>query len=395
MFPPEGALARTLAQVERPATMSLRDRWRARRDRLLTNSDFRRWAAGFVFTRPFARARARALFDLVGGFVYSQVLLASVRLGLFELLAKNPLTLGELTGALSLPAHAAQRLLDAATALRLLERRRGGRYGLGPLGAPLVGNPALLSMIEHHAVLYDDLRDPVALLRGSDGPAGLSSYWPYAGDRAPGELDAGSVARYSALMSASQPLVADEILDAYPVASHHCLLDIGGGEGGFLARAAHRAPSLRLMLFDLPAVAQRAHARLAALGLTHRAVAVGGDFLRQPLPAGADLATLIRIVHDHDDEAAMVLLRAAHDCLPPGGTLLLAEPMAHTPGAEAMGDAYFGIYLLAMGRGRPRSADELTRMLQQAGFAQVRRLRTHMPLQTGLLMARTARIDAA
>jgi demethylspheroidene O-methyltransferase len=43
----------------------------------------------------------------------------------------------------------------------------------------------------------------------------------------------------------------------------------------------------------------------------------------------------------------------------PGGTLLVAEPMAGAPGRRSMGDAYFGIYLLAMGRGRPRTAREL------------------------------------
>jgi demethylspheroidene O-methyltransferase len=246
-------------------------------------------------------------------------------------------------------------------------------------------------MIEHHAALYDDLRDPVALLRGQGDGAGLARYWPYAGDATPDRLDAASVARYSALMSASQPLVADQILDAYSVASHRCLMDVGGGEGGFLASAAQRAPSLKLMLFDLPAVADRARARLTALGLAQRATAIGGDFLSQPLPVGADLITLVRVIHDHSDDGAMALLRAACAALPAGGTLLLAEPMARTGGAETMGDAYFGLYLLAMGRGRPRSADELGTMLRQAGFAQVRALRTHLPLQTGLLMARTAR----
>lgn len=367
------------------------ERWLQRRDRLLASRAFQRWAAGFVFTRPIARARARSLFDLVAGFVYSQVLLASVRLGLFELLAQQPLTLPELSSRLGLNAEAARRLLDAAVALKLLERRRHQRYGLGPLGAPLVGNTALQSMIEHHGALYDDLRDPVALLRGSGGAAGLSTYWPYAGDGAPSQLDAASVARYSALMSASQPLVADEILDAYAVASHRCLMDVGGGEGTFLAAAAQRAPSLQLMLFDLPAVADRARERFAALALTPRARAVGGDFLSQPLPVGADLITLVRVIHDHSDEGAMTLLRSACQSLPPGGTLLLAEPMARSAGDETMGDAYFGFYLWAMGRGRARSSGELTQMLKAAGFAQVRRLRTNMPLQTGLLMARTAR----
>jgi demethylspheroidene O-methyltransferase len=67
----------------------------------------------------------------------------------------------------------------------------------------------------------------------------------------------------------------------------------------------------------------------------------------------------VRVVHDHDDERVLALLRAVRAALPPGGTLLLAEPMAGTPGAQAMGDAYFGFYLLAMGSGRPRTPQRL------------------------------------
>jgi demethylspheroidene O-methyltransferase len=141
------------------------------------------------------------------------------------------------------------------------------------------------------------------------------------------------------------------------------------------------------VLFDLPAVAQRAHARFQALGLSDRASAVGGDFLRDRLPAGADVISLVRVVHDQDDTGAQALLRAAHDALPPGGVLLLAEPMAGTSGAKAMGDAYFGLYLLAMGRGRPRTPAELTQRLLAAGFAQVQQRATRIPLQTSLLVA--------
>ena len=84
------------------------------------------------------------------------------------------------------------------------------------------------------------------------------------------------------------------------------------------------------------------------------------------------MASLVRIIHDHDDDSALVILRRCFDALPTGGVLLLAEPMAETPGAEAMGDAYFGFYLLAMGRGRPRTAARLKEMMQEAGFRDVR-----------------------
>ena len=45
-------------------------------------------------------------------------------------------------------------------------------------------------------------------------------------------------------------------------------------------------------------------------------------------------------------------------------------------------------YLLAMGRGRPRTHDELAALLAEAGFADVRSVPTHLPLNTGVLTAR-------
>jgi len=347
---------------------------------------FRRFAARFFLTRPVARAETRALFDICAGFVYAQILRACLELRLFDILLEGPASAETLAPRLRLTVDAAARLLDGAVALRLAKRRRGGVYVLGSLGAALVGNEAIAAMVAHHAMFYADLADPVALLRGETRTE-LSRYWAYARSEAPAGVLPAQVAEYTRLMAASQPLVADEILDAYPVRRHRCLMDVGGGEGVFLSAAAARAPDLRLMLFDLPPVAQRAEARFAAAGLQARAQAVGGSFLHDKLPKGADLISLVRVVHDHDDEAVQHLFRAVHDALPRDGTLLLAEPMAGTPGAERMGDAYFGFYLLAMGSGRPRTAESLTAMLRACGFGQVRRVPTHTPLLTSVLVA--------
>jgi demethylspheroidene O-methyltransferase len=61
--------------------------------------------------------------------------------------------------------------------------------------------------------------------------------------------------------------------------------------------------------------------------------------------------------------------------------------MAGTPGAEPIGDAYFGFYLMAMGSGRPRRAEELGRMLETAGFATVSERKTRRPLLARVLVA--------
>ena len=357
------------------------------RDRLLASPRFQRWAARFPLTRRIARREAQALFDLCAGFVYSQVLLACVELRLFEVLRNGRRDLDELAAELGLPVDSARRLLEAAASLRLVERCGRDAYRLGRLGAVLEGSPAITAMITHHRLVYADLRDPVALLRGTGTTTRLADFWPYAGDAPARPLEDADVAAYSALMSVSQPLVADDILDAYPIRGHRCLLDVAGGEGRFLESAALRAPRLALMLFDLPPVAARARERLASVGLAARSQIVGGDFRREPLPPGADLISLVRVLHDHDDATVVSLLRAVRAALAPGGTLLVAEPMSGQRGAGAVADAYFGFYLLAMGRGRPRSPDEIAGLARAAGFGRVEPVPTARPLLTGLVVA--------
>lgn len=358
------------------------------RDRLLMSPRFQRWAAAFPLTRPIAQRQARALFDLCAGFVYSQVLAACVRLKLIDMLVDGPLPARELAQRMGLTSDAADRLLGAAASLRLLERRSGGRYGLGMLGAAMAANPGIAAMVDHHAMLYDDLKDPVALLRGEIGEPALQRYWAYARSQRPVALESGAVAAYSDLMSASQQLVAGDILDAYPMARHRWLMDVGGGDGTFLLAAAQRNANLRLTLFDLPAVAARAEERFAATPHAARMSAVGGDFRGDRLPRGADLVTLVRVVHDHDDAPALKLLRNVRRLLPPDGVLVLAEPMAGASGAETVGEAYFAFYLLAMGSGRARTFQELRGMLHAAGFADVRLIKTPRPLQTSVIVAR-------
>jgi demethylspheroidene O-methyltransferase len=377
--------------VEAPPRPTWWDRVLDGRDRLLASAAFQHWASAFPLTRPIARRRVRELFDLCAGFVYSQVLYACVRLQVLETLEAGPLSRAALGRRIDLPPEGLDRLLEAAVALRLVERRRGGRFGLGPLGAAMVRNPGIKGMVDHHAMLYADLADPVALLRGDKGGGALQRYWGYARDADPRTLEEGDVAAYSDLMAASQSFIADEVLAAYPFDRHRRLLDVGGGDGTFLRAVAAAVPRLDLHLFDLPAVAATARRRFAEAGVA--ATAHGGSFFDDPLPAGADVVTLVRVVHDHDDEDVVRLLRGVRRAIAPGGTLVIAEPMAGTSGAEPIGAAYFGFYLWAMGSGRARTPAELAALLARAGFEPPRLRTTRRPLLVRLMEARPGVAD--
>jgi demethylspheroidene O-methyltransferase len=364
------------------------DRFVAWRNALVAKPAFQRWAAGFFLTRPIAHKSADNLFNLVAGFVYSQVLVACVQLKLPQLLASGPKTTDALAFAMDLPPASASRLLRAAAALNIVEGAGPNRFALGMQGAALLGNGGLTDMIAHHALLYADMADPVALLRNGGGQGRLAEFWPYAAYNNPSRTQSDAITPYSALMAATQPMVAADILHAYPLQKHRILLDVGGGEGAFACTVAQSAPDLTVQVFDLPAVAARARARFEAEGLNMRSQAFGGDFLQSPLPRGADIVSLVRILHDHDDEVVMSILRAVHAILPPDGVLMIAEPMSGAPARDPMAEAYFGFYLLAMGRGRARRPAELLDMVRAAGFSSARMVPTRTPMLVRVMIAR-------
>ena len=347
------------------------------------------WARGNPLTRWLVRRRTNQLFGWMSGFVQSQVLLACVRLRLFDLLAAQPLTLSALSQRLQVPEHPLSCLLLSAQAMGLLRLTAQGLYRLGPAGHVLHTQPGITAMVEHNHLLYADMSDPEAFLRRSD-PGQMGRYWTYAHDTqaaraaAPGSDD---MVRYSGLMDASQGFVVTEILDCFPFQDHRCVLDIGCGKGRFMTALATAQPHLSVQLFDLPAVVDLAAQRIAQAGLSVRAQCVPGSFIDDPLPTGADLVTLVRVLHDHDDATVLALLRKVWAVLPPGGRVMIAEPMRLPPGQGEVVDPYFHFYLLAMGAGRLRDPRDIARMLVQSGFSGVEQVPTAMPIHTQIVTA--------
>ncbi|MFA8441857.1 methyltransferase [Yoonia sp.] len=351
--------------------------------RLVASRGFQSWAARFALTRRLVRSEGEAMFDLVAGFCHSQILLAFVRLKLPEILLDREMTAEALVSEVNVPKERLEVLLAAANALNLIKRRKSGRYALTTRGAALAGVPGLAGMIDHHDVLYRDLADPVAFFRG-EVETELAGFWPYVFG-AGGATDPQTTATYSQLMADSQVLVAEDTLAMTALSDCEHILDIGGGTGAFLAAVGAAYPALRMTLFDLPAVAPAASERFAQAGLADRAQIVPGSFRDDPLPQGADLISLVRVLYDHADETVIALLRAVYAALPVGGRVLISEPMTGGDAPQRAGDAYFALYCMAMRTGRTRSQAQIAQLLSQAGFDQIQTPRARRPFITSVV----------
>jgi demethylspheroidene O-methyltransferase len=361
-------------------------------ERLYASPKLYQWSLSNPLTRWITKRRTQQIFDLMSGFVYSQVLLGCVRLDLFRMLYQKPLDLQQIALQTKVAEQALQRLLLSAVSIGLLENRSQNRFGLAALGVPLAMHPGIGAMVEHNHLLYLDMQDPLSFLNNA-WHGSMAEYWPYAHDAHAAERVAqDKFSRYSDLMASSQEFVVQEILGSYCFDEHRCVLDVGAGKGRFASELALHAKHLSLKLFDLPPVLELAKTTFQSKGLLDRLTLSPGNFLNDALPQGADLVTLVRVAHDHPDEVVQQLLQKIHDALPAGGALLLAEPMAHTHSQSGDGpqqtDAYFHFYLLAMGAGRLRTPQELMQMMHKAGFVCIEQVPNNMPIHAQILLGR-------
>ncbi|MEO0862130.1 MAG: methyltransferase [Pseudomonadota bacterium] len=353
--------------------------------RLIASRRFQSLVAATPGLRRIARRDGEALFDLVAGFVHSQVLWSVIDLRLLHrLMEDGPHTAASLSMQTPLTAERMTLLCDAAAALGLMRQTRDG-FAIARKGAALLGVPGLEAMIAHHSVLYRDLSNPVDTLAGAETE--LSQFWPYVFG-AGAAKDPKTAQRYSALMTDSQVLVAEETLRRVDLSGAKTVLDIGGGTGAFLTALGRRHARPRLHLFDLPAVTPQARDRFAQAGLATRATITAGSFRDDPLPSDADTISLIRVLYDHGDDTVLALLQKAYQALPKGGRLIVSEPMKGKDAPTRSGDAYFAFYCMAMQTGRARSPTEIRALLLQAGFAVVQDHGTSRPFVTYVLSAR-------
>ena len=84
-------------------------------------------------------------------------------------------------------------------------------------------------------------------------------------------------------------------------------------------------PALTCDVFNLPAVGPLVTTRAQSAGLGERLGFVAGDFFSGALPAGYDILSFIRALHDWPPDSARRLLCQARQALAPGGRVIICE----------------------------------------------------------------------
>lgn len=100
------------------------------------------------------------------------------------------------------------------------------------------------------------------------------------------------------------------------------VVDVGGGTGSLLAAILQAHPEIHGTLVDFPRTVANAAETFAAAGVSERVTVVGQSFF-EPLPAGADLYLLSRVLHDWPDPEATDILRRCAEAVAAGGRVVV------------------------------------------------------------------------
>ncbi len=254
-------------------------------------------------------------------------IMAGVELGIFDTLAREPLSAAAVAACCDIDPQATALLLKALAACNYL-RVKDEQYALtiksrkwlvsGSRNS--VRDKLLLQRIEWRWLA--ELEDFVRSGRPLDFHSTMSD-----GER---EL-------YHRSMRALAGIAGREVAWRIRVPkSSTLMLDLGGSHGHFAAEMCRRVPGLRAEILDLPEAVETAAPMLAEEGLGGRLTHMVGDVRQTDLGAERyDLVLMSNLAHHLDEQTNRdVVLRVVRS-LRPNGVFVIQEPVVPDDPAEA------------------------------------------------------------
>jgi hypothetical protein len=323
-----------------------------------------------------------ALTRLASGHVEARIVQVAVDLALFDCLAERPLRSADVASKLGLDLPATTLLLDALTALTLLEKT-GGTYALSTAARTYLVNTSpqsLCGMIRFEGSLWDDWARLAEAVRSGKPSRAPNMY----------QERAEETARFIAAMDSLVKARGDaEILGAtLDLQGVTRLLDVGSGPATYPIHLCRRWSTLRVTVFDLPGTLALTQRYVRAAGLAERFTLVPGNYRKDDIPGQYQTIFLSNIIHGEGAEQNAKLIAKLAGNLEPGGRIIIKDhildsSLAHPP----VGAIFSLLMLLTTESGRCYSLGEITGWLESAGLKHATQIQLPEPLTSSLVVA--------
>jgi hypothetical protein len=311
----------------------------------------------------------QSMIRLVMGYIPTRVIYVAAKLGLADHIGDDGTSAHELARKLNLDAVALYRVMRVLAGLGVLRQDDDDRFFVTPFGETLrKDSPQSVRdyAIYNHEIIYDSFKSMVDSVR--TGKPAIDDYFGFL------RANPDKEAVFHAGMSNRGRFETAAVLDAYIFSEPQTVVDVGGGNGGFLSALLASCPQVLGVLVDQPSAIEAAKARRG--GPLPRCQLVAQDFF-DGVPSGGDAYILKRVLFDWTDEEALRILKNCRRAMNSDARLLIVEPLIGPPN-EPCPAHLFDMTFLVMLHGRLRTADEYSGLLGQAGF----RLQRVVPTQS-------------
>ena len=309
---------------------------------------------------------APSLGQLITGYWASQAVYVAAKLGISDLLHKEPQTAEQLAKTVNVQPGPLFRVLRALASVGVYQQQPDGRFALTPkaegLRSDVPHSQRALAIMsgEEHFKAWGELLYSVQ--------TGKTAFEHLYGEPIFDYLSkhAEQAAVFDAAMVSVHGRETPAMVAAYDFSPFGTVADIGGGNGSLLRGVLAKYPRVRGMLCDLPGVIERATPLINAEGLAGRIQTVPTNFF-EAIPPGADAYLMRHIIHDWNDEQCQTILQNIRKVISPEGRLLIIESVI-PPGNDPSFGKLLDLTMLTMAGGKERTEEEFRKLLSSAGF---------------------------
>ncbi len=301
-------------------------------------------------------------------FMESRIILSGAELNLFTILTPTPLSIQEVARKIGGDIRALTILLDALTAMGLLTKQMSQYHCPGDISSSLSAHSpnSVLPMVLHVAHLWETWSNLTHTVKGLK-----------ATEKKGKSFDDEALINFIGAMHVIAAPQASRIAAAVHPGSATTLLDVGGASGTYTIAFLQAFPGMKATLFDRPPVVEMARKLLAEVGLMNRVTLVAGDFYKDELPGGHDLAFVSAIIHQNSPQQNLDLYSKVFRALNPGGRIVIRDHVMEPDRTRPKEGAIFAVNMLVgTSGGKTYTFEEIKAGLGQAGFTRVRLLRS-------------------
>lgn len=317
------------------------------------------------------------LLQLSGQYWATCALHAAVKLDVFTAIGDKHLTIGDIAQKLNVNKEGIARLLNALTAMNLLEKS-DDKFSSVPAGKTFLSkdSPGYIGhMITHHHHLVESWSKlDQAVKTGTPvrvRASHTSTEW----------RESFIMGMFNIAMSVA-PLLADKI----NLSGRSHLLDLGGGPGTYAIHYCLKNPGLTATVYDLPTTRPFAEKIIEKFNLTDRIDFVDCNYVKEGIEGVYDVAWLSHILHGEGQKDCQRIIEKTVSVLEPGGMIIIHDFILNNTMDGPLFPALFSLNMfLGTSGGQSYSEKQITGMLAKAGVKDIRRLSFKGPTDSGVI----------